>query len=239
VIGSVPAFKRPGHRNRTWRNHGDDKKPRTEVEDREPDSALRGRDSRRTIIDCKSLFLNDIWLGGRDSSTFALRATADLIMSVSHPPESRAGLCRERRRMAGRQGFVPRAASAASRSKPRTVPSSQRASGASEVGWEAGIRTPITWSRGLANEATLRAVGIFCEHCAHNARLGALREVGFPQTVTRYSPDSQLLEFLTNTDGVAVLVDQPWNREGADLEMFITTSSWMRTTAAATANGCR
>lgn len=30
-----------------------------------------------------------------------------------------------------------------------------------------------------------------------------------------------VLEFLTNTDGVAVLVDQPWNRERADLESFI------------------
>ena len=30
-----------------------------------------------------------------------------------------------------------------------------------------------------------------------------------------------VLEFLTNTDGVAVLVDQPWNRERADLESFV------------------
>jgi hypothetical protein len=33
--------------------------------------------------------LEKLWLGGRDSSTVALRATADLIVSVSHPPESR------------------------------------------------------------------------------------------------------------------------------------------------------
>jgi hypothetical protein len=31
-----------------------------------------------------------VWLGGRDSSTFALRAPADLIASLYHPPESRA-----------------------------------------------------------------------------------------------------------------------------------------------------
>ena len=33
------------------------------------------------------------------------------------------------------------------RGAPGDVPSSQRASAASKVGWEAGIRTPITWSR--------------------------------------------------------------------------------------------
>lgn len=30
-----------------------------------------------------------------------------------------------------------------------------------------------------------------------------------------------VLEFLTNTDGVAVLVDQPWNREREALDSFM------------------
>ena len=35
----------------------------------------------------------------------------------------------------------------------------------------------------------LRAVGIFCEHCAQNACLRALRAAGFPQIVTQRCTD--------------------------------------------------
>ena len=52
------------------------------------------------------------------------------------------------------------------------------------IGWVTGIRTPITWSRDSENDATLRAVGIFCAHCEQNARLRALCGAGFPQIVT-------------------------------------------------------
>ena len=46
---------------------------------------------------------------------------------------------------------------------PRDGPTSQRASGkVSEVGWEAGIRTPITWSRGDADDVGGFGLSRFC-----------------------------------------------------------------------------
>src|SRR6266496_4245265 len=47
--------------------------------------------------------------------------------------------------LAGRQGFVP--SRDESRAKPEDEPTSQRRSKSEGVGWEAGIRTPIPWSR--------------------------------------------------------------------------------------------
>jgi hypothetical protein len=48
-------------------------------------------------------------------------------------------------KLAGRQGFVPRAMSEASRSKPEDGPSRQRASKASEVGWVLGTEFATGW----------------------------------------------------------------------------------------------
>jgi hypothetical protein len=55
---------------------------------------------------------------------------------------------------------VPRAMSAANRSKPEDLPSSQRASGASEVGWEAGILFTEAKKRHRYRHSSLKPRGI-------------------------------------------------------------------------------
>ena len=79
--------------------------------------------------------------------------------TTSSPSDSKMKIARISRRtqtpatvgnclqMAGRQGFEPARDERSESRRDQHGPSSQRASEAREVGWEAGIRTPITASR--------------------------------------------------------------------------------------------